>query len=385
MEGFEPQTLNARLEEVHGRICVEMPGVRRIGIALHDAKTRRLRTFAHSTFGPPPFERYEAPLADLASLEALAASGGVRVIHDIAAIPAESAPLHVRALVEKGYRSSLTRPFYSESRLIGFLFFDAVEPGYFTDEVVLRLGVYSDHLSLLVVHSLELFHVLDAALQTGSLLTRFRDYETAAHVQRVALYVRRIAYVLAPSWGLTDEWVEHLSRFAVAHDIGKLAVPERILFKAGALSVAETEIMKSHSLVGTAIVDGLVGGLALQRHAHIGLLRNIVRHHHEHWDGTGYPDGLKGEAIPREARILTVADVYDALRTERTYKSAWGSQDVLTYMRDERGATLDPECVEAFLSQSGDLEELGRLAEEPLRDHGSLGRSDDPETAARPA
>lgn len=365
MEGFEPQTLNARLEEIHGRICAEMPGVRRIGIALHDGKTGRLRTFAHSTFGPPPFERYEVPLSDSASLESLAASGGVRVIDDIASIPEESAPFHVRSLVDKGFRSSLTRPFYSESRLVGFLFFDAAEPGYFTDGVVLRLGVFSDHLGLLVVHSLELFHVLDAALQTGSLLTRFRDYETAAHVQRVALYARRVAYVLAPSWGLTDEWVEYLSRFAVAHDIGKLAVPERILFKAGALSVAETEIMKSHSLVGTAIVDGLVGGLALDRHAHIGLLRNIVRHHHEHYDGTGYPDGLRGEAIPMEARIVTVADVYDALRTERTYKTAWGSVDVLAYVKAERGVTLDPECVDAFLSQSDDLEELGRLAEEP--------------------
>jgi HD-GYP domain-containing protein (c-di-GMP phosphodiesterase class II) len=367
MEGFEPQTLNTRLEEVHGRICAEMPGVRRIGIALHDEKTGHIRTFAHSTVGPPPFERSEASLADSASLEALAASHGVRVIDDIAAIPGDSATFHSRSLVEKGFRSSLTRPFYSESRLVGFLFFDAAEPGYFTEGIVQRLGVFSDHLALLVLHSLELFHVLDASLQTGSLLTRFRDHETASHVQRVALYARRIASVLAPTWGLTDEWIEYLARFTVAHDIGKLAVPERILFKAGSLSVAETEIMKSHSLVGTAIVDGLVGGLALQRHAHIALLRNIVRHHHEHYDGSGYPDGLAGGAIPMEARIVTVADVYDALRCERTYKNAWTADDVLSYVKAERGVTLDPECVDAFLSQADDLEEIGRLAEEPPR------------------
>ena len=370
MQGFEPQTLNARLEEVHGRICAEMPGVRRIGIALHDEKTGHLRTFAHSTVGPPPFERYEVPLGELSSLEALAASHGVRVIDDIASVPEGPSSFHARSLVEKGFRSSLTRPFYSESRLAGFLFFDAAEPAYFTDDVVLRLGVYSDHLALLVLHSLELFHVLDAALQTGSLLTRFRDYETASHVQRVALYARRIAYALAPAWGLSDEWVEYLARFTVAHDIGKLAVPERILFKAGALSVAETEIMKSHSLVGTAIVDGLVGGLGLERHAHISLLRNIVRHHHEHYDGTGYPDGLEGAAIPMEARIVTVADVYDALRTERTYKTAWGSEDVLAYVKVARGSILDPECVDAFLDQAGDLEEIARITDERTKGGG---------------
>ena len=375
MPGFEPQTLDARLEEIHARICAEMPGVRRIGIALHDERTGLLRTFAHSTVGPPPFERYEVPFGSSASLEALAASRGVRVIDDIATAPEGVGSFHVRSLVERGFRSSLTTPFYSEGRLVGFLFFDAAEPGYFTGEVVQRLGVFSDHLALLVVHSLELFHVLDASLQTGSLLTRFRDYETAAHVHRVAMYARRIAYALAPAWGLTDEWVEYLSRFAVAHDIGKLAVPERILFKAGSLSLAETEIMKSHSLVGTAIVDGLVVGLGLQRHAHIGLLRNIVRHHHEHFDGTGYPDGLAGEAIPREARIVTVADVYDALRCERTYKSAWGNAEVLDYVRSERGTSLDPECVDAFLAGADDLEEIGRLTDEGLGGGGKLRSS----------
>ena len=102
MQGFEPQTLNARLEEVHGRICAEMPEVRRIGIALHDEKTGHLRTYAHSTLGRPPFERYEVPFSDLGSLEALAASRGVRVIDDIAAAPADSPSFHTRSLVEKG-------------------------------------------------------------------------------------------------------------------------------------------------------------------------------------------------------------------------------------------------------------------------------------------
>lgn len=149
-------------------------------------------------------------------------------------------------------------------------------------------------------------------------------------------------------------------------------MPERILFKARSLSVAETEIMKSHSLIGTAIVDGLVGGLLLQRHAHIALLRNIVRHHHESFNGTGYPDGLAGEAIPKEAPIVTVADVYDALRCERTYKAAWGAAEVLAYVKAERGISLDPECVDAFLSQADYLEEIRRLTDEELREPGSF-------------
>lgn len=197
---------------------------------------------------------------------------------------------------------------------------------------------------------------LDAALRTGALLTRFRDRETAEHVRRVGRAARVLAEALAPRWCLSDERVEAVAVFAMAHDIGKLAVPEGLLGKNGPLDERESARMKSHTVAGASMVEGMADELGLAHDANLALLSGIVRSHHELMDGSGYPDGLAGDAIPCEARLVAVADVYDALRSRRSYKGPWAQDEVLDYLRAESRAHLDAEAVLAAIGNARELE-----------------------------
>lgn len=358
-ETFATETLRSRLAEFHELVGTQLPGVLRIGVALHEPRTGMLRTFLHSTVGPPPFQEYTLPLSESPGLVALAKSHSTRVIQDLAAI-SDPPAWHARALRDAGFRSSYTRPFYRAGTLAGFLFFDAAVPDYFDAEAVRRLLVFAEELSIVVLHGLDVVRVLDAALRTGAVLTRFRDHETAEHVERVSRSARILGAAVAGRWGLSDEVVEALALFSVAHDIGKVAVPETLLTKNGPLDEREVERMKTHTTAGAEIVDKLVADLGIQDHAHLSILKNVVRSHHELLDGSGYPDGLRGDMIPPEARIVVVADVYDALRSERSYKSAWSPDEALAYLVGASGSQFEPACVEALRASVKEIEAIRR-------------------------
>jgi HD-GYP domain-containing protein (c-di-GMP phosphodiesterase class II) len=161
--------------------------------------------------------------------------------------------------------------------------------------------------------------VLGSAVSLAADLTRFRDADTGAHLGRVTRYARVIAAGLVRSEGLDERFVEDIASLAPAHDVGKLAIPDQILLKQGALEASELEVMRGHVAAGIAVVEELIRDFGLDRTDRVEMLRNIVRSHHEALDGSGYPDGLKGGAIPLEARIVAVADVFDALTSERPY------------------------------------------------------------------
>jgi len=159
------------------------------------------------------------------------------------------------------------------------------------------------------------------------------DAHTGEHVLRM----RAVVEVIAGQMGIGD--AEALSYDAMLHDVGKLMVPVEILEKPGELTADERSVMEAHTRHGEAL---LADRPTLARAA------RIARSHHEHWDGSGYPDGLRGEAIPLEARITAVADVLDALAMERAYKSAWSFEDAWTRVQSLAGSQLDPEIVRAL-------------------------------------
>jgi HD-GYP domain-containing protein (c-di-GMP phosphodiesterase class II) len=138
-----------------------------------------------------------------------------------------------------------------------------------------------------------------------------------------------------------EEDLVHLRRGALLHDIGKIGVPDSILFKAGKLTETEQRVMKEHPNVAFK----LLSPITFLRHA-----VDIPYCHHEKWDGTGYPHGLKGEEIPLAARIFAVIDVWDALRSDRPYRKAWPTEKVRTYIRSQAGAHFDPAIVNIFLT-----------------------------------
>jgi putative two-component system response regulator len=162
-----------------------------------------------------------------------------------------------------------------------------------------------------------------------------RDGETGAHTQRVTSLCLSLARAMHyPSRHLPQIW-----RGAMLHDIGKMAIPDSILRKPGALSEDEWAVMKTHP----ALARDLLAPIEFLRTA-----TDIPYYHHEKWDGSGYPEGLAGVHIPLEARIFAVADVWDALRSDRPYRAAWTDQQALDHIREQKGKAFDPNVVDVF-------------------------------------
>ncbi|HXD36053.1 MAG TPA: HD domain-containing phosphohydrolase [Rhodanobacter sp.] len=174
-----------------------------------------------------------------------------------------------------------------------------------------------------------------------------RHRETGDHSDRVM----RMATGLARLAGVHGEALRNLSFGALLHDIGKLALPDAVLIKPGKLDDEEMAVMRRHPQLGYEL---------LQRVDFLRDAGEIPHSHHERWDGSGYPQGLRGEEIPLAARIFSVVDVWDALITARVYKPAWPEPEVLDYLRDAAGSQLDPHLVALFLENYGGLKALGR-------------------------
>jgi putative two-component system response regulator len=166
----------------------------------------------------------------------------------------------------------------------------------------------------------------------------FEDGEEAGHATRVG----RLAQQLALSLGLSPKHAGLIRDAAPLHDIGKIAIPNSILQKRGPLTPSERRVMERHALFGWLILDEASANPIIRFGA------GIARHHHERWDGTGYPDRLRGEEIPLEARIVAVADVFDALTSDRPYRKAVPRAIVEHHMRGSAGTHFDPDVIEAF-------------------------------------
>jgi two-component system, response regulator RpfG len=183
----------------------------------------------------------------------------------------------------------------------------------------------------------------------------YRDEATGNHILRVARYARLIGDAL----GLDPMRAEVLEHAAPMHDIGKIGIPDHILLKQDRLSPDEWDIMKTHALIGYEILHGSPSQF-------LRMGATIAHSHHERYDGSGYPNGLAGEEIPLEARITSLADVFDALCTPRPYKRPWSLEDAADYLLCERGRHFDNRCVDAFLSDWSRIEAIAlTLADEP--------------------
>ena len=167
----------------------------------------------------------------------------------------------------------------------------------------------------------------------------YRDNETGNHVVRMSQYCARLSTEI----GWSAEQRELLLNASPMHDIGKIGIADHILLKPGKFEPHEWEIMKTHAEIGATILSE--GDSEL-----LELAREIALTHHEKWDGSGYPNGLKGEDIPQSGRVVAVADVFDALTSSRPYKKAWAVEDAIAFMKDNSGTHFDPEVIESFLA-----------------------------------
>ncbi|MDL2253553.1 response regulator [Ruminococcaceae bacterium OttesenSCG-928-I18] len=192
-----------------------------------------------------------------------------------------------------------------------------------------------------------------------STTVEFRNSESGEHIKRIRALVRILLEKLAKDYSLTPEQIEQISSASALHDIGKIAIPDKVLLKPGALTDEEYEIMKTHSMRGCEILDSLN---YTQDKEYFGYVYDICRHHHERWDGRGYPDGLKGDEISIWAQATSLADVYDALTSKRVYKDAYTHEEATQMILNGECGEFNPKLLEVFMEVKDTLNEEIQLA-----------------------
>ena len=203
--------------------------------------------------------------------------------------------------------------------------------------------------------------IQDVTVLAMSSMAETRDNETGNHILRTQRYVETLARRLRahPKFAalLTDDYIRLLFKSAPLHDIGKIGIPDHILLKPGRLTPEEFEVMKTHTTLGFEAIRRAENALGMEIDF-LSIAKEIALSHQEKWDGSGYPHGLAGEAIPLSARLMAVADVYDALISRRVYKSSLPHDEVLQIMSEGRGAHFDPDVLDAFMLVHTEFEKI---------------------------
>ncbi len=349
--------LSTKLRAIHAQLNEQLQFIDRIAVATYDPKTDLMKTFIHSSHDDNPLSNYQARLSTSGSLVKIVKTCDPRVINDLS-IYAQGAQEHTQRIAAQHYGASYTLPMFANSIFFGFVFFNSYRKDVFIPAVLPTLDVFGHLTAALIINELTLIKTLLSTIKTARDMTNERDPETGAHLDRMSRFARLIAKELAGKFNFDDEYIEHVFLFAPLHDIGKIGVPDRILLKPGKLDDDEYALMKTHAIKGRQIIDTLLLNYGLNGVQHIDVLRNIAEYHHEQFDGQGYPEGLKGKSIPIEARIVAVADVFDALTSRRSYKDAWSNDETFAALEKLSGHQLDPDCVHALTKNRAQVEQI---------------------------
>lgn len=358
-------SLKEKLISAHNAVKAQFPFIKRISITLYDASTGVLKTYLHSSGGDNPLDHYQASLDDAPSLKSILEKGLPRVINNMVTLEYGKHEHTVR-IGRQGYAASYTLPMFNNGTFLGFIFFNSDKTDVFDEKTLRELDLYGHLLSLMVNIEVSNLKTLGAALKTAGRISHVRDQETGSHLDRMSRYCRLIAAELADKYDLDDEYIERIFMFAPLHDIGKIGIPDKILLKPGKLDEEEREIMNTHTLIGRDMLDNLIKDFYLQEIKHVDILRNIALYHHESVNGEGYPEGLKEDEIPLEARIVAVADVFDALTSKRTYKEAWSNEEALGTLNMMAGEQLDKDCVQALIDNIDEILEIQEWFKEDI-------------------
>ena len=258
----------------------------------------------------------------------------------------------LKLILAEGMKSNMVVPLVSNDTVFGFLFFSSKEKYYFIE----------DHLRIVEKFSYEISGFINRAYLTKVILSKItasfaelvdrKDNETGGHIIRMVSYSVIIAQKLEEmkdhNYPVDKKMVLDIKRNAATHDIGKVGIPDAILKKPGKLTPEEWEIMKTHAAIGGDIFASLRKDMTMFDQDFYQVAEEITRYHHEKFDGTGYPYGLVGQDIPLVARIVTVADVFDALTSKRVYKNAFSFEKAVEIIHESSGSQFDPKVIEAF-------------------------------------
>ena len=297
--------------------------------------------FSHQALG----EGVSAPQPALNVRVPLAGTGLINTVHHTRttawSTDYPSAPDTMPVMVEQGIKSAVVTPVFSQGQVVAAIVLRAVNRW---QTITPQMRKVVELTALRLEHALELRRAvgevrttLEAGMMTLGKVLEARDLETSGHTDRAAAMAARLGEHL----GLSTTDLYHLRQGAYLHDLGKLCIPDEVLRKPGPLSLEEWTTMKGHAVQGYDLATRIEG---LSRET-----LSVIRSHHERWDGTGYPDSLGGTAISLYARIFAVCDVYDALISERPYKTAWSLEEATSEIERQSGQQFDPEVVRVFL------------------------------------
>jgi len=358
-------SLHSQLAKLHERIHEKIPQIVRISFAIYDAATDHLKTYADSTPKGEILVHYEYPLSQITSLKECAENKVDRYINNLYDT-LETDHKHNDWLKSQDFYSSLASPTYYHGSFIGFVFINAAE-GYVLDEQ--KSDILRPYLTLIKEVVIKEYQLIDVILKsTESILKKNPQYFKHAkdHQERMYYFSKVIAQGITDIYHLDDEQIGYITLFSRLHDIGKLSLPNDLLSKPGALATIERKQVMGHIEEGVAIIDQILSDTDSAHHACIATLKDMLAYHHEFLDGSGYPFGLKHHDIPVSARIITVANVFDALTSHRPYKQARSVPFALLEMEKMVAAgKLDPHCVNALRYNQDYLKEVIKKYPEP--------------------
>ena len=287
-------------------------------------------------------------------------SYGIWMTNYYTVYPIESLGVHVRRLTEAGDNQEELDAVVRQMRTIDIRTDDEIEKLYH-DLCDMALN-QTEKLRSIRRLSENTLQMQDGLIITMADLVENRDADTGAHIQKTAAYVDIIVRGLKEKGyyaeKITPKFMSDVVRSAPLHDVGKINIPDNVLNKPGKLTDEEYEIMKTHTTAGMKIMEkaiDTVGGENYLKEA-----RNMAAYHHERWDGKGYPEGLHGEVIPLSARIMAVADVFDALTSPRVYKPPFPLEKALAIIEEGKGTQFDEKCVEVFMDSLDEVKVILR-------------------------
>jgi len=337
-----------------------------IGIALlkHDGKTLEASYgISDSSLGDLP-KKLLGIKSELSktSLENIILNGKPRVINDLTEYTKDSAAEYNKILLEAGIKASITLPLKINNEPLGIIFFSGIKKNIYNEEHVIFLSSLANSIAISFNKNIFIDELLYSNVLALAKMAEARDEDTGDHLERMKRYSKLISELLFEDHIYEDtisiRFIKDVERYSPMHDIGKVGIRDGILLKPGKLTAEEFAVMKKHTIYGAEVLRTAENNIKKQNTSLFRVGIEIAESHHEKWDGSGYPYGRIGQDIPLTARIVAVADVFDALTSKRPYKKAFPFEESFNMVIEGRGKHFDPYIIDSFIKHKINIYEL---------------------------